>query len=266
MLGYIPLGNMFEWLRVMQFSQWLDFIERREVELHHGTTTGADNSRRQSFEKGIDPTRSSGYGQNTGYYAYSDETKAKQHAQSLLGPNSPKTFQQHAGKPMVVTHQAELNPRDYELDKEVQSQDLMKFFKSADDKINDMLEKNPVTVQPGEGGTFVVPQTLHGFFYHPGWNALGFWTVDTTAPGFDFQNAQEDKDYIVIQPNNVYDATDLHYIMQALFAQAPDLKRDYDRFQRSIMKATAKGKANPRAWKYVGQDTLTPSRISVEGE
>ena len=245
----------------MRFKTW---IERDQIDLYHGTTTGKEDERLKSFQQqGIKPKSSGGYGQGAGYYAYSGKDQAKAHSQSLLGQDGPKTFQQHSGNPMVVTHKAELNPKDYELDKEVQGQDLANFFKSKQDEVSKMLKARPITVQPHEtAGTFINPLTLHSMFYHPSWNAIGFWLVDPDT--IDVNKAQDGKDYVSFQPNNVHDAADLNLIMNQLFTELPRLSQDYKAFSRSIMKRSSEGRASPRAWKYVGDKPITPDRLMVQ--
>lgn len=246
----------------MKFTQWL---ERRESELFHGTTTGPDDERVKSFRQGIKPLSSDGHGQGSGYFAFSDKETAQMHAQSLLGADGPKTNQRHSGSPMVVTHKAKLNPKDYELDKEIQSEDIFKFFKSQEDQIDKMLLKHPVTVEPSGvngTGTFVEPITLHGMFYHPRWQAIGFWLVN--PKGVDMAKVKDGNEFFVIRPNDVNDAADLQQIMTKLLETFPSIAKDYRAFSRTIMKRTGEGRAKDRAWKYVGDKPMQPSNISVK--
>ncbi len=246
------------------FITWIESkVEKKDfIELYHGTTTGDDMERLKSFQqKGILPKSSSGHGQGSGYYAWSNQKNAERHADSLLGNNSPKTFQMHGGQPMVVSHKAKLNPKDYELDKEVHSQDIFKFFQSNENLINNLLKSKPIVVEPSDNGTYVVSITLYSMFFEPKFNALGFWLTDTETAGFDIKNVKQDKDYTYILPNRADDAADLNGIMQALMNQFPELAKIYKSFIRTIMKRSSEGRANPRAYKYVGDQPLKVNNV-----
>ena len=245
----------------MKFKNWL---ERKEVDLYHGTTTGDDEKNLKSFNQGIKPKSSSGHGQGAGYYAYSDKEYAKNHAQSLLGGSSPKTFQQHSGNPMVVTHKSILNPKEYELDKEIQSADIFNFFRSNEDYISGLLKKNPITVDPSnyDDVSIAKPFKMYGFFYWPKYKAIGVWVVDPTK--IDTSQAKSHVDYYVFMPNNVNDAADLNLIMNKLFESFPELGQKYKSFSRVLMKRASEGRLKNKAWKYVGDKPIQPDRLMVK--
>lgn len=249
------------------FEKWL--LERKEVPLYHGTTTGPDNATLQSFKsQGIRPDMASGYGQGKGFYNYSDKLAAIQHANALAsGDQGFRKFSSptdHKVEPLVVSHKANLNPRDYELDKEVQSEDFQKFLISNASTINSFLKSNRVVIQPNEqGGTFVSNLTLYGMYDHP--NGVGFWTEDPT--NLDMQKVSlGDDTNIFIQKNNVHDAADLNTILQALLRDIPELASRYKSFVRSIMKRASEGRAASRAYKYVGKQNIKPSSLTVGGQ
>ena len=253
------------------FRKWL--LERRAVDLYHGTTTGQDNATLQSFrDKGIKPHSASGYGQGSGYYAFSGDptatgpAKAKRaidQAVSLLGPDGPKTFQQHSGNPMVVVHQAKLNPKDYQLDAEIQHEDLMSFIKSNLPTINKLLESNPITISGDQLMTTAADVTIYAVNYVAKYNGFVFWNVPKNQiPSKKTYNDNTNL-FFYIDKTSVHDAADLNVVLKNIFEKFPELQKLHQSFVRSIMKRTAEGRAKPRAWKYVGNDPLTPTRLNV---
>jgi hypothetical protein len=253
------------------FREYL--LERRAVDLYHGTTTGKDDATLQSFrDSGIKPHSASGHGQGSGYYSFSGDptatgpTKAKRainQAVSLLGPNSPKTWQQHAGNPMVVVHQAKLNPKEYQLDAEIQHEDLMKFVKSNLPTINKLLESNPITISENEFKQIGVDITIYGVNYVPKFNGFVFWNVPKDKiPSYKTYNDNTNV-FFYIDKTTVDDAADLNAILKNIFEKFPELQKLYRSFSRVIMKRTAEGRAKPRAWKYVGDEPLKPTRLNV---
>lgn len=257
------------------FYEWLDnrvFVERKSVDLHHGTTTGAEDSNLSSFrDSGIKPRSSGGFGQGAGYYAFGSKKTASDHASSLLGQNKPLTPGEvvHAGRPMVVTHRAELNPRDYELDKEIQFEDIKKFLMSRIREINRFLKMNgPIKYEVTDDGSSRRPSydsEIHQLFKttYKGQVILGAWLKDPKSLDAG-QTALNDLQTNIVFKGNVYSAAELRNFMQAVFEKMPSIGLDYKRFMRSIMKRTAEGRASPRAWKYIGDKKISPSSIDVQ--
>lgn len=249
---------------MISFKQYL---ERKEIDLYHGTTTGDSGERISSFSKGIVPHSSHGFNQGSGYYAFSDENKARQQANSLLNLQSKPmtgsdnvTGKQHGGKPMVVSHKARLNPRDYDLDKEVEVSDIFNFLISNINFINKILKNNNVVMPPTstsmvETKLYEIFDIVEGKFK----GSIGFWIKDPKT--VDINNAQRDEDYILYTPRgNIYNAEELNVILNELFKASSELNVNYKRFVRSIMKKSDK---IHRAWKYVGDKNLPVSQISV---
>lgn len=252
------------------FQQFLQ--ERRAIDLYHGTTTGEDDATLQSFRQGIKPHSASGHGQGSGYYAFSGDpmatgpAKAKRaidHAVSLLGPNSPKTWQQHAGNPMVVAHQAKLNPRDYQLDAEIQHEDFMHFIKSNLSTIDKLLKSKPITISADELITSIADITIYGADYVPKFNGFVFWNVpENQIPKKIIYNDNTNM-FFYADKGDVNDAAELNAILKNIFEKFPELQKLYQSFSRAIMKRTAEGRLKPRAWKYVGDEPLKPTRLNV---
>lgn len=246
------------------FAKWL--LERKEISLYHGTTTGPEDAYLDSFRKqGIKPDLASGYGQGKGFYNYSDKNTAISHANALASGN--QDFKKLAftknQKPLLVTHKAKLNPKDYELDKEVQSEDFQKFLQSNSTLINNYLQKQSVKVLPNpEGGSFVNNLEIYGMYDHP--LGVGFWTENPAKLDMEKVNLGDETN-IFIQKNNVHDAADLNAIIQALLENIPELSSRYKSFVRSIMKRASEGRAIARAYKYVGTQNIKPSSLSIGG-
>ena len=252
-------------MRSINFKEWL-YKERKSVELHHGTTTGKDDSHLSSFKiGGIKPKSSSGFGQGAGYYSFGSKKRASDHASSLLGSNKPLTADgvSHTGKPMVVTHRADLNPRDYELDKEIQYEDIKKFFMTKVRSINEFLKSNgPIEYEVKGLPTPDYKSKIYHFFKmnYKGQPILGMWVVDNNK--LDMSKVKlNDLETNIVFRDDAYSAAELNNVLLSIFKKMPEL--DYKRFIRSIMKRTAEGRAKPRAWKYVGDKKIDPSEIDV---
>ena len=264
----------------MSYLSFQSFLERKQISLYHGTTTGEDESNLNSFlQKGIKPHSSTGWGQGSGYYSYSGDPsgdgldgakRAYDHAKALITPDAARTAISHSGRPMVVSHKAMLNPKDYELDKELESKDLQRFMLSKVGVINRFLKaKSGFEVMPNseQGGSFANPFKIYEIFKYKtknGESLIGFWFKDPRTLDISKVQANDSDTNIIIKPNNLNDASDLNIIMKSLFDNIPELSLDYKRYVRSIMKRTAEGRAKPRAWKYVGDQQLSPDAIKVQ--
>ncbi len=257
----------------MRFKDWLNEqlsqLERNEIELYHGTTTGKNDEKLNSFKQGIKPLSSNGFNQGAGYYTFSDQDAAKSQAIALrrsagipwdgpkVGPDTV-TGSGHGGSPMVVTHKTILNPRDYDLDRELQSADIVKFMSSKVDEIDQLLKQSPITLPTSQ--TSVASSNLISMFSMPEKGCIGFWLVDPEA--IDTSKAQRDKEYVIYtSKGDIYEAEELNTILKELTSKSASLANDYKAFIRSIMKQVSRGNAQPRAFKYVGDKQISPNKI-----
>lgn len=251
------------------FLEWLS--ERKEVNLYHGTTAGKDDATLNSFiTQGIKPDKAQGYGQGQGFYSYDDLQKAKDHAKSLTGKNAPKSLQQKTGSPMFVTHKATLNPRDYELDKEIQFDDIYRFFVSNEDFINKFFVNGKsivVKFKDNPHAQFTNDKNIYGFFSHE--LGLGFYLKNPYA--FDFSKVEADDgetNFVIrkVWENKIERGADINEVLKAFIQEIPGFAERYKSFVRAIMKAASEGRTKkPRAWKYVGQKSIRPDELNVTG-
>jgi hypothetical protein len=117
------------------------------VELYHATNTGADDGVLQSFKsKGITPRSSTGWGQGSGFYVFSDKNTAIKHSASIKD-DSITTNAQQDGHPMVVTVQEIVDPEKWDLDYELNSKSIINWLHDNFDKAQSLLSDDSDGVQ-----------------------------------------------------------------------------------------------------------------------
>lgn len=242
---------------------------RRPVPLYHGTSAkDASQYIRAMSREGIVPRIRNGFGQGGGYYAFTDRGAAATHARAVAsGAPDFRISRPRDGieTPIIVSLNASLNPRDYDIDYEVQSGDAMSFLASQEGIINERLGDSPVMAEVSA----IEPLPLHGMYIHPNFKkdpnaGIGFWIQDPKS--IDMAGvAYNDDTNIYLRGGNIYDAADLSGIIRALGESAPDVGRDWAAYKRAIMKRQAEGRAAPRAYKYIGDKPITPSGVFVRG-
>jgi len=250
------------------FTQY--FNERQTTTLYHATTTGPNDEKLHAFMQGIQPHASTGHGQGTGTYYFTNLDQAKRHAIMLhrkwldYTDKDPITGSEHGGRPMIVAYQDQLNPNEYELDYEVQALHILRFLKNYLPEINRYLNTHPAhgTGRLSDYTIYHIDNTV---------DTLRVWTTDpTTLEGpahyYDYHQIPFDSLYEKGGHGTMSIARSLHEVLTAI-TQNHEIHRAYKAFTRSIQKNE---KQNPtqsepvkRAWKYTGYETKTPSQILV---
>jgi hypothetical protein len=267
----------------MNFHEFWVLLERERIPLFHGTTTGGDDENLKSFRAGIRPKSSEGWGQGAGYYVYSgvpsgggwDASRARDHAvgvSKLGSTGSTGSFRKAGGvggDPMVVKHMADLNPRDYDIDLEIESKDVAAFLRSRAEEVNRSLGGRALTMKMKDDGYSVADTKLYGVFRANN-DSIGIWMTNPvgsgpTPPAWTgrIKGLQVGRDYWPYSHGDLRDASEMAELLRVLFKEVPGLERDYRSFVRAIMKRTSEGRTKPRAWKYVGSQTLRPDAIRV---
>jgi hypothetical protein len=260
---------------ITSFIEWAKLRERREMELYHGTSTGANDEKLAAFrDKGIVPRSATGHGQGAGYYTFTNKAKVAQHAMDLVPkdgmPTRFKTGQdavsssRHGGNPMVVVHKGVLNPRDYDYDHEIHPEYAMKFLVANVDWINKLLRQRPATIEDthGTGGDSVYYIQLSKKS-----GVMALWLTDVYSPDFDQNTAQAWQDYTTYDINDpggdMMQAEELGQLLQSLRRDHQELNTAYMQFVRSIQKHDSKLGKVDKGIKYVGDQPITPDRIAV---
>ena len=114
----------------MKFKEWFVINEMSEIAkgpylLYHGTSTGENNERLESFKReGAKPV-GGGYGQGGGFFVSTGFENTKDHAFSLLKGDLPGNLK-HIGKPMVVViEMPEMDFKEWDLDIESNMQKIL---------------------------------------------------------------------------------------------------------------------------------------------
>lgn len=252
------MKNFLEWLR-----------ERKEVNLYHGTTAGKDDATLNSFiAQGIKTDRAQGYGQGQGFYGYDDYIRAKDH--SVWAKKHGGQYLPKEGEPMVVAHKATLNPRDYELDKEIQFDDFYRFFVSNEAFIDRFFVNGKsivVEFDDNPRSTILGNKNIYGFFSHK--HGLGFWLKDPDT--FDGSKVEPDDGItnLIIGKSTrppIEAGAEINEVFKAFVREIPGFAERYKSFVRAIMKRASEGRTKgSRAWKYVGQNSIQPDWLQVQG-
>jgi hypothetical protein len=138
--------------------------ETNSLTFYHGTTTGPNDSYLQSFlSGGIDPSKSSGFGQGNAFYCFINRKLAEHRAKSLAESSGQEDISfEYAGQlsniPMIVKFNAPLTTDMFDLDfefSELLSAQMMKSlnneFKSIPDGyIQGVVRKRKFTVLPSK--------------------------------------------------------------------------------------------------------------------
>jgi hypothetical protein len=131
------------------------FATGGKVKLYHGSNTGINDSVLNSFkEKGALSNIAKGYGQGEGFYLYTEKNKAQQQANMRVNGGSNFTVAQgdRSGKPMVLTFNEQLSPKDYDLDYELQKGLVVQWMHDNYDTLKDKYA--PTENQTGLKGKF----------------------------------------------------------------------------------------------------------------
>lgn len=247
------------------FSEWL--IERKQIPLYHGTTMGPEDSYFKSFkDTGIQPHSAKGYGQGSGFYSFDDRDSAIKQADQI-SKGDLGFFQKQAHQnatPMVVRHQAILNPRDYDLDKEVHGEKLYRFLNSNRFLIKKALKDNPIIVpdRNDEYGAIAGDIPVYDFNILP--KGLQIWMEDLSEEQKLQKNLDDGITNIFLRNNDTRDAADFNNIFTHMLKAMPELQNRYKSFLRSIQKKAAEGKIKGMAWKYIGDKPLEPDAIAAK--
>lgn len=145
-----------EWIDLGKKANWIkEAVSYRE--LFHGTNTGVNNSNIDSFKKnGINSGISGGHGQGHGFYAWTGDAAAKNHALQLV--SKERSFVSNAvtdGMPMVVKFVAGIHPSEWEIDFELNYAVIRKFIYDNFDYIKNLaLEFNVIDAEEGINDTY----------------------------------------------------------------------------------------------------------------
>jgi hypothetical protein len=134
-----------------------EFLEARQMmlfstsprDLYHGTVTGADDENLKSFrDSGAVSGKSSGYGQGSGFFVYTDAASARKQAAGIATGrgSSYRGGMDNKGRPMVVTVEAVLDPEDWDVDYELNHKAVMEFLLRNFDAVRDKLQSDEISV------------------------------------------------------------------------------------------------------------------------
>lgn len=123
--------NFKHWLTLNEISAIVSAkdLNTDKIRLYHGTSTGENNERIESFIKQGAKPIGSGHGQGGGFYVSNKLGNTKAHALSVLGvggntPDIVGIF--HSGKPMVVVLELDqIDFHEWDFDAELMSADIL---------------------------------------------------------------------------------------------------------------------------------------------
>ena len=119
------------------FNTWLHLKENAESgtkELYHATLSGPNNEILNSFiHNGIDPQKSKGYFQGSGFFLFQDKNVAINHAKDIDEVQNKKDpfFKKEVevkGKPIIIVVDEPITPECFDIDYEVYSQAFSRFM------------------------------------------------------------------------------------------------------------------------------------------
>lgn len=222
------------------------------VKLYHGTMTGPDDSVLKNIkEKGILSSIAGGYGQGSGFYVWTSKDSALKHAEGIQS-GAFTTNAAKGGYKMIIELTEMLDPKNWDLDYEVQAGDVANFVFDNFEKMQSLLEK----VKGVDTGSPLQDFSLRGKnadFKHP---AAGK-SVRQISMGFKEEGREKRKSVDTLGMD--YDLRTGQVIgglVAALKAADPTVM---DAFETEFFSNIKPG----QALKYVGSAPLKPSNIDV---
>lgn len=140
---------------MITFRQFMEARQRmlfstRPREVYHGTTTGAGDATLESFRRrGVLSGASGGYGQGSGFFVYSDRASARKHAVGVATGRgaSYRGGRDNAGRAMVVTVEAVMEPDEWDLDYELNYKTVMDYLLKNFDAIKEKMQSDQISVE-----------------------------------------------------------------------------------------------------------------------
>ena len=96
---------------------------------YHATLAGKNGEVLASLAEGIDPSRSKGFGQGSGFYLWVSRDRALQHLASVASGEGLNKEIAVAGEPILVVMDVPLTPEDFDIDYEVFAEGLLQFVR-----------------------------------------------------------------------------------------------------------------------------------------
>ena len=222
------------------------------VKLYHGSNSGADDAVLKSFqEKGILSNIASGYGQGSGFFMWSDKNSAIKHAKNLVDPNSNMTTSATTGgRPMVVEATETLDPKNWDLDYELQNKDIIDYIHANFDSLKPLLDKSQ-GVDLGDGLKNFQFRNKIDEYTDPNDNT----TMRKVQIGFD-DNGKEVRRTLANTTGDLRTGQVVGKLVKALRMGDPDV---LDAFENNFFSNLQAG----TALKYVGSSPLMPSNIET---
>jgi len=224
---------------LQEFMKAQGFAVGGAVKLYHGTTTGTNDSILKSFqEQGGMSGIAQGYGQGAGLFLYTDRDRAVKQAQMRVsgGGFGTVTSGDTSGRPMVVTFSEILDPKNFDLDYELEKGLIIKWLTSNYDQIKDKL--NP-TKDLGGIVDIITENRSQGI--------MSSGIVTKTA-------SQGLKEIYAGSPSNITEGAIISQIISRLRTADPEL---VDAFESKLFE-----KPMGLVLKYIGESALRP--ISLE--
>lgn len=134
--------NFKHWLVLSEISDvvYAKDLNQNKILLYHGTSTGENDERIESFKKHGALPIGIGHGQGGGFFVSTKLNKTKEHALTLTGSNKSSNIDTgitHTGKPMVVVIELDsIDFKEWDFDAETMGNHLLK-------KAAKMLDKKP---------------------------------------------------------------------------------------------------------------------------
>lgn len=96
---------------------------------YHATLAGKNGEVLASLAEGIDPSRSKGFGQGSGFYLWASRDRALKHLHSVVSDKEMKKEVAVEGEPILVVVDVPLTPQDYDIDYEAYSEGFLNFMR-----------------------------------------------------------------------------------------------------------------------------------------
>lgn len=236
------LNNKFNYFfKALIEDTQLNLIPTKSIELHHGTNTGTNHKVLESFKtEGARSDIASGWGQGYGFYVFTDWLTAASRAMRGRNEDLIRTNMDTNGLPMVVTvREAPMYP-EWDIDHELNHQDITEWIRDNQEEIAPHLKNWKIDMDYyNKVKTASKKEKVNRVFF----------TADSKKRGAPYA-------FDIHPESSTEDASDLVKFMEEI---QQGNKHAVAMFKSIFMANLPKG----AAIKYVGKEPLKPVKIMV---
>lgn len=220
------------------------------MKLYHTSTVGANNETLESFKKGIKTNLAAGYGQGYGFYVFANRSAAIHHAKYL----ADEAADEKIGNPIIVQIEADVTPKNFDIDYEVLTWRANKFLYDNFDTIVKSIPDYVVRCD-SKSDKYLIPSKSRIAIFN-GAVQLALGNKSGGMMSLKSFGTNSDRDV------SSYEGEVIGSIMAYVEKNFP---KEFEQWESSVFQEVfSKRDSNAlQAIKYVGKETLYPEKIDM---